>query len=91
MTVELAVDLYREALMVAALVALPILGTAMLVGLAISVLQTITSIQDQTLTFVPKIAAIGLTVGLALPWVLSHLMTFLTYILANAPGLVLAH
>ncbi len=89
MSVELVVEIYREMLRTAALVAAPILGTAMLVGLAVSLLQTLTSIQEQTLTFVPKIAAIAIVVGMTLPWILRQLMAFLTLILTHAPGLSL--
>jgi flagellar biosynthetic protein FliQ len=89
MTVELAVEIYREALRTAALVGAPILGIAMLVGITVSIMQTITSVNEQTLTFVPKIVAIALTVGVGLPWMLGHLTRFLTLILTQAPGLVL--
>ncbi|MFQ5513738.1 MAG: flagellar biosynthetic protein FliQ [Myxococcota bacterium] len=90
MTIEFVVEIYREMLRTAALVSAPILGAAMIVGLGISLLQTVTSIQEQTLTFVPKILAITITVGLTLPWVLAQLMSFLSLILTHAPGLVLA-
>jgi flagellar biosynthetic protein FliQ len=89
MTVDLAVEIYRETLRTAAFVAAPILGTAMAIGLGVSLLQTITSINEQTLTFVPKIVGIATMIGLALPWILAQLMTFLTLILTHAPGLVL--
>lgn len=89
MTIEFAVEVYRETLRTAALVAAPILGTAMAVGLVVSLLQTLTSIQEQTLTFVPKIVAIALVVGLGMPWFLSQLMTFLRLILSSAPGVVI--
>jgi flagellar biosynthesis protein FliQ len=88
MTVEFAVELYREMLRTAALVSAPILGVAMIVGLAISVLQTLTSLQEQTLTFVPKVAAIALVIGFGMPWFLAQLMTFLRLILSTAPGVV---
>lgn len=90
MTIEVVVEIYREMLRTAALVAAPILGVAMLVGLGVSLIQTVTSIQEQTLTFVPKILGIAITVGIGLPWILGQLMTFLTLILTQAPGLVLA-
>ncbi len=89
MSVELVVEIYREMLRTAALVAAPILGTAMLIGLAISLLQTLTSINEQTLTFVPKIAGIAIVVGTTLPWILKQLTAFLTLILTHAPGLSL--
>jgi flagellar biosynthetic protein FliQ len=85
MTVEFAVELYRETIRTAALVGAPILGVAMLVGLTVSLIQTITSLQDQTMTFVPKILAIATVVGVGLPWILSQLMTFLTLILSLIP------
>ena len=89
MSIELAVEIYREMLRTAALVSLPILGTAMIVGLVVSLLQTLTSIQEQTLTFVPKLAAIAIVVGIGLPWILGQLMSFLVLVLTTAPGLAL--
>ena len=89
MTIELVIVIYREMLQTAALVAAPILGVAMLIGLSVSLLQTVTSIQEQTLTFVPKILGIALTIGVMLPWILGQLMGFLTLILTQAPGLTL--
>ncbi len=89
MSIDIAVELYREMLRTAAFVATPILGTAMLIGLAVSLLQTVTSLNEQTLTFVPKIAGIAIVVGVTLPWILTQLMTFLTLILTRAPGLVM--
>ena len=90
MTIEFVIEIYREMLRTAALVAAPILGVAMMIGLGVSLLQTVTSIQEQTLTFVPKILGIAITVGIGLPWILGQLMAFLTLILTQAPGLVLA-
>ncbi len=90
MSIDLVIEIYREMLRTAAMVAAPILGTAMFVGLGVSILQTLTSINEQTLTFVPKIASIAFVVGLTLPWILSQLMEFLTLILTHAPGLVFA-
>ena len=88
MSLDFVVELYREMLRTAVVVAAPILGAAMITGLAVSFLQTITSINEQTLTFVPKILAIVGVVGLMLPWILTHLMNFLRLILTHAPGLV---
>lgn len=88
MTVEFAVELYREMLRTAALISAPILGVAMLVGLIVSVVQTLTSLQEQTLTFVPKIVAIAVVLGFGMPWFLEQLMTFLRLILNAAPGVV---
>lgn len=89
MSIELVIEIYREMLRTAALVAAPVLGVAMVIGLTVSLIQTVTSIQEQTLTFVPKILGIALTIGLGLPWILGQLMSFLTLILTQAPGLTL--
>lgn len=69
-----AVTIGREAIRVALLVALPMLAAGMLVGLVISILQVATSIQDVTITFIPKILAVFLAFILALHWIV-RLMT----------------
>jgi flagellar biosynthetic protein FliQ len=88
MSLDFAVDLYREMLRTTLLVGAPVLGAAMLTGLVVSLLQTLTSLNEQTLTFVPKVAAIALVVGVLLPWILTQLMAFLRLVLTHAPGLV---
>lgn len=90
MSLDFVIEIYREMLRTAVVVAAPILGTAMAVGLTVSIVQTVTSINEQTLTFVPKIAAIATVVGFALPWILIRLVEFLKLILTHAPGLVFA-
>jgi flagellar biosynthetic protein FliQ len=87
MTVEFAVEIYRQMLTTATLVAAPILLTALVVGIAVSLVQTLTSLQEQTLTFVPKVAAIALVIGVGMPWFLSQLMDYLSLILTLAPTL----
>lgn len=90
MNMDFAVDLYREMLRTTLLVAAPVLGAAMLTGLIVSLLQTLTSLNEQTLTFVPKIGAIAAVVGLLLPWILTQLISFLRLVLTHARGLVFA-
>jgi flagellar biosynthetic protein FliQ len=85
---DLAVELYREMLRTAVIVSAPILGAALVMGLLVSFLQTITSINEHTLSFVPKIAAIALVIGALLPWILTHLMAFLRLVLAQVPALM---
>jgi len=84
-TVELAVEIYRNMITTAALIAAPVLIAAMGVGLVVSLIQTLTSLQEQTLTFVPKAAAIALVLGLGMPWFLAQLMHYLSMILTLAP------
>lgn len=67
-----AMRIVQEALLVSILISAPMLGLSMVVGLAISVFQTTTSIQEQTLTFVPKILAILLAAALFGHWMLAY-------------------
>jgi flagellar biosynthetic protein FliQ len=73
---DTAVQLVRDALEITLKVAAPVLVAGMLIGLLISIVQAVTSIQDQTLQAVPKIAAM-LVVGLVLlPWMVMRLVQF---------------
>jgi flagellar biosynthetic protein FliQ len=60
----------------AILVALPTLAISLLVGLAISILQALTSIQEQTLTFAPRIVAVAIGIVVCMPWTLRLVMSF---------------
>jgi len=71
-----AVELGRQALLVAVKVSLPILAAGLLVGAVISVLQAATQIQEQTLATVPKMLAIAATVFLLMPWLLTVLVEY---------------
>ncbi len=66
----------REALMTILVVSAPILGIAMIVGLVVAIFQTTTSIQEQTLTFVPKMIAIFATIILLSSWILRTLTNY---------------
>ena len=70
------IRILREALMTTMLVSAPILGIGMVVGLLISIFQTTTSIQEQTLTFVPKIIAIFAAVIIFASWIIHTLVTY---------------
>jgi flagellar biosynthetic protein FliQ len=76
MTPEQAIDLGREALVVMLVISAPILLLGMVVGLIISILQAVTQVQEQTLSFVPKIIVMGLAVALFMPWIISKLLYF---------------
>lgn len=73
---DLAVDLGREALLLAAKLSLPILLAGLVVGAVISVLQAATQVQEQTLNQVPKMFAIAAVLFLAMPWLLSTLVEY---------------
>jgi flagellar biosynthesis protein FliQ len=73
---EAQVLLVRESLIVALKIAAPILLAGVVVGLIISLLQSVTSIQDQTLSFVPKIASMMLVAALLIPWIVIKLIDY---------------
>jgi len=72
----LVIKIMRESLMTVLIVSAPILGVGMFVGLIISIIQTTTSIQEQTLTFVPKIVAIFVTLILLGSWMIRVLVNY---------------
>ena len=76
MTMELAVDIMRNLLQTGLLISVPILGTALVVGLAISFVQSITSLQEQTLTFVPKLICVLLAIVLSANFILKTMTEF---------------
>jgi flagellar biosynthetic protein FliQ len=77
----------REALRVALLVGAPILLSGALVGLIVSVIQVATSIQDVTITFIPKIVACSVVLLIALPWMMRTLVAFTRHIFQLISGL----
>ena len=74
--VALAVDLGRQALLVAVQLSLPVLAAGLIVGVLISILQAATQIQEQTLTFIPKMFVVALTLFLLMPWLLQVLVDY---------------
>lgn len=78
MTPEQTVDIVRDALIVAMLVSMPILAVGLIIGLIISIFQAVTQIQEQTLTFVPKIVGMGIVTVLVVPWVYVKMAEFAT-------------
>jgi flagellar biosynthetic protein FliQ len=77
MSADFAVELIRRAVLTSLLVSAPLLAVALLVGVVVSLIQAVTQIQEQTLTFIPKILAVGLVLLLTLPWVLTRLTQYL--------------
>ncbi|GIX07180.1 MAG: flagellar biosynthesis protein FliQ [Candidatus Poribacteria bacterium] len=83
MNEQVVIDLVREMIWVTALISAPVLLTALVVGLAISILQAITQIHEMTLTFIPKIVTISLVLVLLLPWVLHTLVSYGVKVLSS--------
>ncbi len=77
------IQIGRELLFTAVLLAAPIVLTSLVVGLSISIFQTVTSIQEQTLTFAPRIIAVALVMVVSLPWTLRVLISFTHRMLAH--------
>ncbi len=66
----------------------PVLGVALVIGVVVSILQAVTQIQEMTLTFVPKVVAIGLTVLVCGAWMLRSLVSFTEELLRRIPEFV---
>lgn len=78
----------KEALKTALLVAGPALLVSLVVGLSISVFQVVTSLQDQTIAFVPKIIAVMVVVAVAFPWMLQVMLRFTTHMFTDFNSVV---
>ncbi len=76
MTTNEAIDLVREALSLMLLLSLPVLLAALVIGLTVSLFQAMTQIQEQTLSFVPKIVGMGVAAILVMPWMTTQVMEF---------------
>jgi flagellar biosynthetic protein FliQ len=88
MTPELAVELIKNMMFQAVSLAAPVLLTGMVVGLIVSLFQAVTTIHEQTLSFVPKaLAVVGILV-LMLPWMLRSLIEFITAFIERMPQMV---
>ncbi len=89
MTANEVTQIGRELLCTAVLLAAPIVLTSLVVGLLISIFQTVTSIQEQTLTFAPRIIAVALVMVVTLPWTLKVLISFTQRMIAYLPQVTL--
>ncbi len=76
MTQQTAIDLARQALMLAMLISMPLLVVGLVVGVIVAVIQAVTQIQEMTLTFIPKIIAMALAAALLMPYMLTRLSEF---------------
>ena len=85
MTVDQANDMVRESLVIMLIISAPVLGAAIIVGLIISILQAVTQVQDQTLSFVPKLVSAVVVMAVAGPWMLSELVDYLRAMLLSIP------
>ena len=78
MTVDAVVEIANNALFLIIKVSLPVLLVSLIVGLVVSIFQTVTSIQEQTLTFVPKIVCVFLALAIVGGWMMTQMVEFTT-------------
>jgi len=88
-TTTYAVQLAREAILITLLLASPMLGFGLIVGLLISILQAVTQVNEMTLTFIPKIIAVVVALALFLPWIMQMLLDFTRRLIIFLPNLAM--
>ncbi len=88
MNQDVVISLATDAIMLSLKVAGPMLLVGLVVGLAVSVFQAVTQIQEMTLTFIPKIIGLVVVMVLAGPWMLSQLLLYTTELYSGIPELV---
>ena len=88
MTPETIMTLGQQALLTMLLISAPLLGAALAVGLLISVFQAATQINEMTLSFIPKLVAVFVTMVVAGPWMTSILVEYVRRLIAGIPGII---
>ncbi len=86
---DVAVDIARQAMLIAILISAPMLGFGLLVGLIISIFQAVTQINEMTLTFIPKIIAVALAFAIFLPWIMRLLVDFTVQLIQMFPDIAI--
>jgi flagellar biosynthetic protein FliQ len=85
MNQETAIEMLRSLITISLLVNTPIIGAAIVVGVVVSLLQAITSIQEPTLSFAPKLVAVGVVIIIGAPWMTRQLMDFTIFFINKIP------
>lgn len=88
MNPEFSVELIKNMMFQAVTLASPILLTVMVIGLSVSLFQAVTSIQEQTLTFVPKVIGVVALLVILLPWMLRSMIEFTRAVIERIPSMV---
>ncbi len=88
MTAQFVLTMGRDALTLLLMIALPVLGVVMAVGLLVSIFQAVTQIHEATLAFVPKLIAAMVVFAVAGPWMISTLVDFLRRTIESIPSVV---
>jgi len=85
---EYVVGFAKQALEATLLISAPMLGFGLVIGLLVSVFQAVTSIQEMTLTFIPKILAVFLALIIFFPWMLRYLVDFTVRLMVSIPSVI---
>jgi flagellar biosynthetic protein FliQ len=88
MTQDFVVQIMFQGIYLILLISLPAVGVGLLVGFLISLFQAVTQIQEQTLTFVPKVVTVLLTIAFTSPWIVSMMVDFTATLWNNIPTMV---
>lgn len=88
MTPEFVIGYARKAIELTLMISLPMLLVGLIVGLVVSIIQAATQVQEQTLTFVPKIIAIFVSLLIAFPWIMDKMISFTREVFINIPNYI---
>jgi flagellar biosynthetic protein FliQ len=88
MDTDVVVSLATQAMSLALKISLPLLGVGLVVGVLISIIQAVTSIQEQTLSFIPKVLAMAIVLVVGGPWMLNQLLAYTTDLWTSIPDMV---
>ncbi len=85
MSPEFVIGFGRQAIELCLMMALPMLGVGLTVGVTVSIIQAATQIQEMTLTFIPKVVSMFIALLLALPWLMEKITSFTRTVFTNIP------
>ena len=88
MNQDTVVTLATQAMSLALKISLPLLGVGLVVGVLISIIQAVTSIQEQTLSFIPKVLAMAIVLVVGGPWMLNQLLSYTSELWTSIPNMV---
>ena len=88
MNPQLVLDIVQEGFKIGLMLSLPIMLAALVVGVAVSVVQAITSVQEQTMVFVPKIVAVVLATVVIFSWMMGKIMAFTVQLFSSIPEMI---
>jgi len=88
MNPEMVVRIAKEAIEITLYISLPIMGVGLVVGLLVSLFQAVTQIHEMTLTFVPKIVAVLLSLLFLLPWMMQKMIFYTEQLIIQLPGFI---